>query len=121
MKRVLPEFEHRAQPVITPHQFMVRMAHSGLVALALIAVSLFIGMVGYHLLEGLNWMDAFLNASMLLGGMGPVNAPATFGGKLFAGLYALYCGLAVILVAGVILAPIAHRILHRFHMENRDQ
>jgi hypothetical protein len=100
---------------------MVRMAHSGVIALALIAVSLFIGMVGYHLLEGLNWMDAFLNASMLLGGMGPVNAPATFGGKLFAGLYALYCGLAVILVAGVILAPIAHRILHRFHMENRDQ
>ena len=97
------------------------MAHSGVIALALIAVSLFIGMVGYHLLEGLNWMDAFLNASMLLGGMGPVNAPATFGGKLFAGLYALYCGLAVILVAGVILAPIAHRILHRFHMENRNQ
>jgi len=100
---------------------MVRMAHSGVIALALIAVSLFIGMIGYHLLEGLNWIDAFLNSSMLLGGMGPVNTPATFAGKLFAGLYALYCGLAVILVAGVILAPIAHRILHRFHMENRNQ
>jgi len=97
------------------------MAHSGVIALALIAASLFIGMVGYHILEGLNWIDAFLNASMLLGGMGPVNTPATFGGKLFAGLYALYCGLAVILVAGVLLAPIAHRILHRFHMENRNQ
>jgi len=97
------------------------MAHSGVIALALIAVSLFIGMVGYHILEGLTWIDAFLNAAMLMGGMGPVNIPATFGGKLFAGLYALYCGLAVILVAGVILAPIAHRILHRFHMENRNQ
>lgn len=74
-------------------------------------------MVGYHILEGLSWIDAFLNASMLLGGMDPVNAPATFDSKLFAGLYVLYCGLAVILVAGIILAPVAHRILHRFHME----
>ncbi len=121
MKRVLPEFEHRAQPVIPPHQFIVRLAHSGIIALALIAVSLFIGMVGYHSLEGLIWIDAFLDASMLLSGMGPVHTPVTFGGKLFAGLYALYCGLVVILVAGVILAPVAHRILHRFHMESRNQ
>lgn len=121
MKRIFPEFEHRAQPVIPPHQFIIRMVHSGIIALALIAVSLFIGIAGYHILEGLNWIDAFLNASMLLGGMGPVNTPATFGGKLFAGLYALYCGLAVIVVAGVILAPVAHRILHKFHMESRNQ
>lgn len=92
-----------------------------MIALALIAVSLFIGMAGYHSLEGLSWIDAFLNAAMLLGGMGPVNTPATCGGKLFAGLYALYCGLAVIVVAGVMLAPIAHRILHRFHMEGRNK
>ena len=121
MKRLLPEFEHRAQPVIPSQQFIIRLAHSGAIALALIAVSLVIGMVGYHTLEGLSWIDAFLNASMLLGGMGPVDAPVTFGGKLFAGLYALYCGLAVILVAGVILAPVAHRVLHRFHMEGRNQ
>lgn len=120
MKRLLPEFEHRAQPVIPPHQFIIRLVHSGIIALALIAVSLSIGMVGYHLLEGLSWIDAFLNASMLLGGMGPVNTPVTFDGKLFAGLYALYCGLAVILVAGLILAPVAHRVLHRFHMESRN-
>ena len=121
MKGLLPDFEHRTQPVIPPERFIIRLAHSGIIALALIAVSLFIGMVGYHILEGLSWIDAFLNASMLLGGMGPIHIPATSGGKLFAGLYALYCGLAVILVAGVILAPIAHRILHRFHMESRDQ
>jgi hypothetical protein len=121
MKKLLPEFEHRAQPVISPRLFMVRMVRSSLVALAFIAVSLLIGMIGYHQLEELNWMDAFLNASMLLGGMGPVNTPVTDGGKLFAGLYALYCGLAVILVAGIILAPIAHRILHRFHMESGVQ
>ena len=121
MKRLLPEFEHRAQPVVPPRQFIIRLAQSGIIALAVIVVSLFIGMVGYHILEGLRWIDAFLNASMLLGGMGPVNTPVTFGGKLFAGLYALYCGLAVILVAGIILAPVAHRILHRFHMESRNQ
>ena len=74
-------------------------------------------MAGYRHFEGLGWLDAFLNASMLLGGMGPVDSPMTDGGKLFAGLYALYCGLAVIFAAGVILAPVAHRILHRFHVE----
>ena len=121
MKRLLPEFEHLAQPVIPPHQFIIRLAHSGIIALALIVVSLFFGMAGYHILEDKNWIDAFLNASMLLGGMGPVDTPITFGGKLFAGLYALYCGLVVIVVAGIILAPVAHRILHRFHMENREQ
>ena len=107
--------------MIPPHRFIIRLAQSGIIAVALVAVSLFVGMVGYHALEDLSWMDAFLNASMLLGGMGPVNIPTTFGGKLFAGLYALYCGLAVILVAGVILAPVAHRILHTFHMDSRDR
>ena len=109
MRRLLPEFEHRAQPLIPPRQFILRLAHSGIVALALIVVSLFVGMLGYRILEELSWIDAFLNASMLLGGMGPVNTPVTSGGKLFAGMYALYCGLAVILVAGIILAPVAHR------------
>jgi len=74
-------------------------------------------MIGYHAFEKLNWIDSFLNSAMLLGGMGPVNMPVSVGGKLFAGIYALYCGLVVILVAGIILAPIAHRLLHRFHME----
>jgi hypothetical protein len=121
VKRLLPELEHRAQPVIPPDQFLVRLAHSGIIALALIAVSLLVGMIGYRTLEGLSWIDAFLNASMLLGGMGPIHTPVSFGGKLFAGLYALYCGLAVLLVAGVILAPVAHRILHKFHMESRSK
>jgi hypothetical protein len=117
VKSILPRFEHRAQPVIPLRQFLVRLAHTGIIALAFLAVSLFIGMAGYHSLERLSWIDAFLNASMLLGGMGPVHTPETFGGKLFAGMYALYCGLAVIVVAGVILAPIAHRFLHRFHAD----
>lgn len=121
MKTLFPSFEHHTQPLISPFQFIIRLAHSSIIALVLIAISLFIGMVGYRLLEGLSWIDAFLNASMLLGGMGPVNTPTTFGGKLFAGLYALYCGLVVIAVAGIILAPVAHRILHRFHVEGRNQ
>jgi hypothetical protein len=83
----------------------------------LIAASLFAGMVGYHDFEHLSWLDAFLNASMLLGGMGPVTNPVTPVGKLFAGTYALYCGLVVIIVAGIVLAPVAHRVLHRFHLE----
>lgn len=117
MKRLLPEFEHGAQPVIPRSQFLARLARSGIIALGLIAVSLAVGMLGYHTLEGLGWLDAFLNAAMLLGGMGPVNPPLSSAGKLFAGLYALYCGLVVILVAGVLLAPVAHRILHNFHVE----
>lgn len=121
MKRLVPRFEHRTEPVLSRQRFILRLARSGIIALALIAVSLFIGMIGYHVLERLSWIDAFLNASMLLGGMGPVNTPASFGGKLFAGLYALYCGLAVIIVTGVILAPVIHRILHRFHVEARER
>jgi hypothetical protein len=78
-------------------------------------------MIGYRALERLSWLDAFLNAAMLLGGMGPVNTPGTTGGKLFAGLYALYCGLVVLIVAGIILAPVAHRILHRFHLEQDER
>ena len=86
-------------------------------------VSLAAGMVGYHGLERLSWLDSFLNAAMLLGGMGPLAAPQTYAGKLFAGCYALYCGLVVIAVAGIVLVPVAHRILHRFHLEEgqRDE
>ena len=111
-------FEHRTQPVLPRAQFLARLAQSGGMALILICVSLFIGMLGYHALENLSWTDAFLNAAMLLGGMGPVNAPITVAGKLFAGLYALYCGLAVIFVAGLLLAPLLHRFLHKFHLKH---
>lgn len=114
-------FEHRTQPVLPRAQFFLRLARTGSIALGLIGVSLLIGMIGYHALEQLGWLDAFLNASMLLGGMGPVDPPKTSGGKLFAGLYALYCGLVVILVAGLLLAPGAHRLLHRFHLEKRER
>lgn len=81
--------------------------------------SLAAGMAGYVHFEGMSWLDGFLNASMLLGGMGPVATPVTTGGKLFAGLYALYAGIGFLIVAGIILAPVVHRLLHRFHWEDR--
>ncbi len=120
MKSLRPDFESRAQPLISRHEFLLRMAQSGAIGAFLIAASLGAGMAGYHYFEELSWLDSFLNASMLLGGMGPVTTPETDTGKIFAGLYALYSGLFVIFVAGLILAPVAHRILHRFHMEDRE-
>ena len=110
-------YEHRSQPLLSRTQFFLRIAWSTAAALFLVGVSLFGGMFGYRSLEQLSWTDAFLNASMLLGGMGPVNAPLSQGGKVFAGLYALYCGLVVIFVAGLLLAPVLHRVLHRLHVE----
>ncbi len=83
----------------------------------MIGLSLFAGMLGYHIFEDMRWVDAFANASMILSGMGPLDAPKSDAGKIFAGCYALYSGLALILAAGLILAPIAHRLLHRFHVE----
>ena len=114
-------FEHHTQPLLPRRQFFQRLAQSGGIALALVMASLLVGMAGYHLLEGLQWIDAFLNASMLLGGMGPVDVPHSYGGKFFAGCYALYCGLVVILIAGVLLAPVAHRLLHKFHVQNDER
>lgn len=115
MKTLLPELERRSDPVIPLPQFAARLVRSVVLALVLVGVSLFIGMLGYHVLEHLSWTDAFLNASMILGGMGPVNTLSSSGGKLFAGFYALYSGLVVILVAGVILTPVVHRMMHKFH------
>ncbi len=120
MKTLLPELERRTDPVIPVRQFIARLVRSGVIALALVAVSLMVGMVGYHLLEHLSWTDAFLNASMILGGMGPVNPLTSQGGKLFAGFYALYSGLVVILIAGVVLTPVVHRILHKFHADGGE-
>lgn len=91
--------------------------HAG-AALALLCLSLMIGMAGYEHYEQLSWRSAFLNTAMLLGGMGPVDAPVTDRGKLFAGVFALYAGLVFIIVAGLILAPIVHRFMHKFHWSN---
>lgn len=110
-------YEKRSQRPLAALHFARRMVRHGAVVVLMVGVSLGIGMWGYGHYEDLAWRDSFLNAAMLLGGMGPVNPPHTDGGKVFAGLYALYAGLIFIVSAGFLLAPVVHRLLHRFHWE----
>lgn len=91
-----------------------------IIALGIDAGSLVIGVLGYHVFESLPWIDSLLNASMILGGMGPVNELHTTAGKLFASFYAIYCGVIFLVVAGIILAPVIHRFMHHFHLEADD-
>jgi hypothetical protein len=109
--------EARGQPLLSPAAFRRRIVRFGLLATGIILLSLVLGMVGYHFLEHLAWDDALLNASMILGGMGPVDRPQTLGGKLFASFYALFSGIVFLISVGVLLAPILHRFMHRFHLE----
>jgi hypothetical protein len=108
------------RPISNLHYGRRLLTHS-IVAIAILAGSLIAGMWGYHAFEGLGWEDAFLNAAMLLGGEGPLEQPHSSGGKLFAGCYALYSGVVFIAVAGLMLAPVGHRLLHRFHWEGRNE
>jgi hypothetical protein len=114
-------YEHRRFPLLPTRLYYIRLAQHAALALAILLVSLGAGMAGYAYFEGLGWRDAFLNSAMLLGGMGPVDAPRTPGGKLFAGFYALYAGLVFLVTGAILLAPIVHRLLHRFHLEERNQ
>ena len=110
-------FEAKHHPVLPRMEFVKRMARSFGAVAVVIGLSLLAGMAGYHYLEGLPWIDAFANASMILSGMGPLAQLQTFEGKLFAGFYALYSGLIVIVAAGLMFAPALHRMLHTFHFE----
>ena len=114
-------FESKQQPVLPRPIFLRRVAANFVLASALIGVSLLAGMAGYALTEGMSWIDAFANASMILSGMGPLEPLKTTAGKLFAGFYALYSGLMVIVATGIILAPIFHRFLHQFHGESLEK
>lgn len=112
-------YESKTQKPLSTTEFSKRMLVHVAGALVLLGVSLAAGMLGYVKFEGLSMLDAFLNSSMLLGGMGPVNVPVTPTGKLFAGLYALYAGLIFILSAALIFTPIVHRVLHKFHWDSK--
>jgi hypothetical protein len=108
-------YEHRGMRPIPTGRFLRRLAFHLAVATGIVIASLSVGMAGYSHFEKLSGTDAFLNSAMLLGGMGPVDAPKTPGGKMFAGLYALYCGLILLVAAGILFAPLLHRLLHHFH------
>jgi len=114
-------FEHHAQPLATQTEFARRMLRFGLFAAGIILFSLGVGILGYHYFESLSWIDSLLNASMILGGMGPVNAVQTNAGKIFAALYALYSGIVLLASVGILASPIFHRLLHRFHLEMEDE
>jgi hypothetical protein len=114
------DFESKHEPLLSRRLFAHRVIASFTAATLLIIFSLAVGMLGYRWLEGLEWIDAFINASMILSGMGPMFSPVTFHGKLFAGIYALYSGLALILAAGLLFSPVIHRVLHRFHLEEEE-
>jgi len=119
--RRLTRFERRNEPVASMTRFGRRVAANFAAALVLIFVSLIIGMFGYVFLEGMGVVDAYLNASMILGGMGPVGTLNTTAGKVFAGTYALYCGVVLIFSTGIILAPVIHRLLHEFHVDSEEE
>lgn len=107
----------QAKRLIKPASFQ-HMIHNGLLGLILIVTALYIGMLGYHLSEGMSWIDSFLNASMILSGMGPVQTLKTTAGKLFAGFYALFSGLAFIAIVVIILSPVIHRFFRKIHLES---
>ena len=109
-------YEHRSQPLLPKHLFIRRLVSHGVAAFLVILNSLAIGIAGYHFIEGLPFVDALLNASMILGGMGPVNELHTTAGKVFASFYALFAGIVFLVIAGVLVAPVAHRFLHRLHL-----
>ena len=113
----LTRFEHRRQRVIPARHFAARLGRAVLLYLGLAVVGLAVGMAGYGWTEGMGSVDAFVYAAMILSGMGPVSELKTSGGKLFAGFYALFSGLFVVIASGFVLAPVLHRVLHSFHVE----
>jgi len=114
-------FEHHTEPLASRDEFVRRFMRFGLFAGGMILFSLLIGILGYHYFESLSWLDALLNASMILGGMGPVNPLQTDAGKLFASFYALYSGIVLLASVGVLFTPVFHRFLHHFHLELEDE
>jgi hypothetical protein len=111
------KFEHYRKPLLTKNEFIRRQLHYAGLSLIILFVSLGTGTAGYHIFGNLPWIDAFLNASMILTGMGPVDHLETQGGKLFAALYALFSGIAFLTFAGVLFAPVYHRFLHKLHLD----
>ena len=114
-------FEHHSKPLLPAKAYLRRQIIHFIASAALIVVSLLLGILGYHLLEGLAWIDSLVNAAMILGGMGPVNELHTTSGKIFAAFYALYSGIVFLVAVAILFAPLFHRFLHRFHLEQEAE
>ncbi len=109
-------FEHRNEPLLPRALFYQRVLLYTLFSFVIVGVSLLIGILGYHYFEGLSWLDSLVNASMLLGGMGPVDPLHTTAGKIFASIYALFSGMILLVAVGVLIAPVFHRFMHHLHL-----
>src|SRR4051794_38875653 len=114
-------FEKRNESLIPTRKFLIRLLYSFSIGSLFIIIAMFVGMLGYHYFENMSWVDAFVNAAMILSGMGPLSPLVHNSGKIFAGLYALFSGLVFIAIIGVILAPIAHRFLHKFNIDEKEK
>jgi ABC-type glycerol-3-phosphate transport system permease component len=114
-------FENRRAPLASRDQFLKRLLRSVITGTILIMLALFLGMSGYHYFEKMVWIDAFVNAAMILSGMGPIGALATPAGKIFAGCYALFSGLIFILIISIVFAPLIHRYFHKFHLNSETK
>jgi hypothetical protein len=110
-------FEHRRQPLVSRSEYLRRVGRFAIVSFVMVAGALLIGILGYHGFEGMSWLDALLNAAMILGGMGQVNELHTDAGKLFASFYALFSGIVFLVSVGVLAAPTVHRLFHQFHLD----
>jgi hypothetical protein len=110
-------YERLSEPLLRWPRFLRRVVKNAAVGLVLIGLSLLLGMAGYHFLVRLSWIDAYENAAMILSGMGPIATPDTWAGKLFAGSYALYSGIALLATTAVVFAPVVHRFLHYLHAD----
>lgn len=113
-------FERLSEPLATRQEFAGRLLRSILIGCLIVGLALFAGMAGYHVFEGLDWIDSFVSAAMILSGMGVLVAPVTVEGKLFAGLYAIFCGLVLIAATAIMFTPVIHRFLHRMHIDDDD-
>ena len=114
-------YEHRTKPLLSKKVFYNRILRNILLGGGIVIVSLFIGIMGYHFTENMGWLDSFLNASMILTGMGPVNTMTTSSGKLFSSFYALFSGVVFLTTIAFVLTPLAHRFLHKFHLEKDEK
>lgn len=109
-------FEHHSEPLLPLRRFILRLLHGMGITIVMVTVSLFVGTLGYRRFEHMSWIDAFYSASLIMSGMGPAEDMTTLEGKLFASLYAIFCGLFLIVMTGILFAPVFHRIMHKLHL-----